>query len=136
MNKIIIIIIVIIIIFISLIGYFITVNIPVKPKSPTITIYVTSNATTHLIQYRISNSTSVGWRPLQYQSVLTNRVSKSTPITLSKEGSVYFFSRSFNYKFGGTITIKGSDLVDGQKLYLNAKYTVSVAKGEVYEEDE
>jgi len=132
MKKFIIIILSIVILFISLIGYIIKVNLPVKPKEPTITIDVTSNTTMHTIQYRISNSTSVGWRPFQYQSFFTKRVSDSTKITLSKNGAVYFFSPSFNYKLGGTITIKGSDLTDGQKITLNAKYTLSLSKGEVY----
>jgi hypothetical protein len=54
-------------------------------------------------------------------------------ITISKDGSIYFYNPGWKYKFGGGLQINGKDIKPNSKIYINAKMDIiSLSGGKVY----
>ena len=117
--------------------FFVITNRNVVPTPPTVTFTVKCNTIMYPLRYRISNSTSNGWSPFKWKYLedargwyLTSIVSKK--ITISKKGSIYIYSPSFKYRYGGGLKILGKDIVDGSTITVNARMKLTPARGEVY----
>ena len=144
MAKLLIIILIVCCVFVSSIGLFIVTNKTVTPKPPTVTFTVVNNANSYALRYRISNSTINGWSPFKMSFLdkiygrvlapksLSSKLSTKT-ITISKEGSIYFYNSGWRYKFGGGLQINGKDITDNSTIYINAELDIiSLSGGKVY----
>lgn len=124
----------IIILFILVIIGFLISNKTVVPKEPTVTFKVINNAQSYIANYRISNSTINGWSPFKWKFLdrwygrviganwLGNKFNEKT-ITISKDGSVYFYNPSWKYKFGGGLKINGKDIQMEVQFTLMQRWT-------------
>ena len=121
----------VIIIILILPIFFIISNMKVKPTGPTVTFTVVSKAKSFGMYYRISNSTSNGWSPFKWSLFDTYLTNKKT-ITISQNGSIYFYCRHFKYKYGGGLKINGKDIIEGSTININARIKISPSGGEVY----
>jgi hypothetical protein len=116
--------------------FFVITNRKVVPTAPTVTFYVKSNSISYQCLYRISNSTVNGWSPFKWKYLDEIRNVGLTfikkKITISKKGSIYIYSPSFKYRYGGGLKILGKDIVDGSTITVNARMKLTPARGEVY----
>jgi hypothetical protein len=143
-KKILIGILVIFILFILSIVFFFISNKEVQLKEPTVTFKVVNNATSYVFNYRISNSNLNGWSPFKWAFLdrwynrylgsnwMGSKFNEKT-ITISKDGSIYFYNPGWKYKFGGGLQINGKDIKPNSKIYINAKMDIiSLSGGKVY----